>query len=134
LAWYREVFCRNAGFEYVGRYITGLLLSANKTLQGICDRQVWPKGQAVNRRARHAAVFEASRDNEGLRPRHRAVVALLHQSRNLEVIGLDWTARQPRIYSMTRSSFISTGDLCAYALQFRKLHIALRLEGTLCIP
>jgi hypothetical protein len=32
---YRDVFCRQAGFELVSRYVTGLLLSPNKTLQGI---------------------------------------------------------------------------------------------------
>jgi len=101
LAWYRDVFCRNAGFEHVGRYITGLLLSPNKTLQGIYDQQVWPEGQAVSRRAMHAAVFEAGWDSAGLLPRHREVVAPLHRGRGLEVIGLDWTARRPPIYTMT---------------------------------
>ncbi len=32
MAAYRFVFCREAGFEHVSRYISGLLLSANKTL------------------------------------------------------------------------------------------------------
>jgi hypothetical protein len=32
---YRAVFCRTAGFAQVSRYLTGLLLSPNKTLQGI---------------------------------------------------------------------------------------------------
>ena len=41
LAPYREVFCRAEGFDHVSRYITGLLLSPNKTLQGIYDGQVW---------------------------------------------------------------------------------------------
>ena len=35
LAPYREVFCRAEGFDHVRRYITGLLLSPNKTWQGI---------------------------------------------------------------------------------------------------
>ena len=34
LALYREVFCREAGFAHLGRYITGLILSPQKTLQG----------------------------------------------------------------------------------------------------
>jgi hypothetical protein len=38
---YRSVFCREEGFEHVSRYVTGLVLSPNKTLQGIYDLQVW---------------------------------------------------------------------------------------------
>ena len=41
LAPYRDLFCREAGFEHVGRYITGLLLSPQKTLQGIYGQQVY---------------------------------------------------------------------------------------------
>ena len=32
---YRDLFCREAGFEHVSRSGTGLVLSPNKTLQGI---------------------------------------------------------------------------------------------------
>jgi len=32
---YRNVFCRDEGFEHVSRYVTGLIISPNKTLQGI---------------------------------------------------------------------------------------------------
>ena len=35
LAPYRDVFCREAGFEHISRYVTGLLLSPNQTLQGL---------------------------------------------------------------------------------------------------
>ena len=38
---YRDVFCRDEGFEHVSRYVTGLVISPNKTLQGIYDSQVW---------------------------------------------------------------------------------------------
>ena len=31
----RSVFCREAGFDHVSRYVTGLILSPNKALQGI---------------------------------------------------------------------------------------------------
>ena len=48
---YREVFCRDNGFEHVSRYVQGLLLSANKTLQGIYAQIVWPEGEQVSRRA-----------------------------------------------------------------------------------
>jgi hypothetical protein len=50
---YRGVFCRDAGFDHVSRYINGLLLSANKTLHEIYAQIVWPEGQKVSRRAMH---------------------------------------------------------------------------------
>jgi hypothetical protein len=56
---YRAVFCRTAGFAQVSRYLTGLLLSPNKTLQGIHAQWVWPEGERVQRRSMHAAVFES---------------------------------------------------------------------------
>src|SRR5262244_3296902 len=74
LAPYRDLFCRAEGFAHVSRYITGLLLSPNKTVQGIYDLQVW-YAESPSRRAMHAAVFEAQWDAEALMPRHRAVVA-----------------------------------------------------------
>jgi hypothetical protein len=70
---YREVFCRDTGFDHVGRYMTGWILSPNKTLQGIYDAQVWEDGTQPSRRAMHAAVFEAGWDVAGLLPQHRAV-------------------------------------------------------------
>ena len=107
LAPYRDLFCREAGFEHVSRYITGLLLSPHKTLQGIDGQQIWPRAQGgVSRRAMHAAVFEAGWDSAGLLARHRAVVAGAHRGRGLEVIGLDWTYvhhdRGPTIYATKR--------------------------------
>src|SRR5512144_2754222 len=91
LAPYRELFCRAAGFEHVSRYVTGLILSPNKTLQGIYGQQVWSEDAGGSRRAMHAAVFEAGWDSAGLMPCHRAVVAAEHRGRGREVIGLDWT-------------------------------------------
>ena len=41
---YRDVFCREEGFEHVSRYVTGLIISPNKTLGGIYDLQVWEGG------------------------------------------------------------------------------------------
>jgi hypothetical protein len=79
LAPYRDVFCRAEGFEPVERYVTGLILSPHKTLQGIYDAQVWPGGAPPSRRARHAAVFEAGWDSDRLLPHHRALVAVLSQ-------------------------------------------------------
>lgn len=60
---YRELFCRDAGFEHVSRYVTGLILSPNKTLQGIYALQIW-KGESPSRRAMHEAVFAAGWDAE----------------------------------------------------------------------
>jgi hypothetical protein len=87
----REVFCRETGFDHVRRYVTGLILSPNKTLQGIYDTQVWQDGAHPSRRAMHAAVFEAGWDVAGLMPRHRTVVAPDHRGRGREVLCLDWT-------------------------------------------
>lgn len=91
LAPYRDVFCRVEGFEHVSRYVTGLILSPNKTLQGIYDRQVWEPGAPHSRRAMHEAVFEAGWDAEALMPHHRAVIAGAHHGRGREVVSLDWT-------------------------------------------
>lgn len=103
---YRKLFGRAEGFEHVSRYLTGLILSANKTLQGIYDAQVWEEDKP-SRRAMHEAVFEAGWDAEGLLPRHRAVIAPEHQGRGREVICLDWTLlhheRGPEIYGTTKS-------------------------------
>jgi hypothetical protein len=88
---YRDLFCRQEGFAHVSRYLTGLLLSENKTLQGIYANQVWPEEETVSRRAMHEAVFEAGWNNEGLMPKHRTVVASDHRGRGKEVIGIDWT-------------------------------------------
>src|ERR687894_3096304 len=71
LAPYRSVFCREAGFEHISRYVRGLILSPNKTLQGIYDLQVWVDDKAPSRRAMHEAVFEAGWASEALMPRHR---------------------------------------------------------------
>ena len=59
IAAYLSVCCRYNGFESVSRYINGLLLSTNKTLQEIYVQIVCPTGHQVSRRAMHEAVFEA---------------------------------------------------------------------------
>ena len=88
---YREVFCRDNGFEHVSRYVQGLLLSANKTLQGIYAQIVWPEGEQVSRRAMHAAVFEAGWSHDELMRTHRRTLAPQYRGRGRAVIGLDWT-------------------------------------------
>jgi hypothetical protein len=102
LAPYREVFCRAEGFEHISRYVTGLILSPNKTLQGIYDRQVWEPGVSHSRRAMHEAVFEAGWAADALLPHHRALIAGAHRGCGREVISLDWTyahhERGPKIW------------------------------------
>ena len=88
---YRDVFCREEGFEHIKRYISGLLLSPNKTLQGIYSQWVGPQGKRVSRRAMHEAVFEANWQRSELMEHHRAIVADEHRGRGREVISLDWT-------------------------------------------
>ncbi len=56
---YRELFPRAKGFETVSRFIIGLILSPNKTLEGIHSQQLWADGEAIKRRAMHHAVLEA---------------------------------------------------------------------------
>jgi hypothetical protein len=103
---YRELFCRDEGFEHISRYVTGLILSPNKTLQGIYALQRW-EGESPSRRAMHEAVFAAGWDAEGLMPRHRAVLAPEHRRRGREVISLDWTLVHhewgPEIWGVTKS-------------------------------
>ena len=60
-------------FDHVSRYVTGLIISPNKTLQGIYDLQVWDR-KKPSRRAMHGAVFEAGWGSDALIQRHRAVV------------------------------------------------------------
>lgn len=104
---YRDVFCRSEGYEHVSRYVSGLLLSENKTLQAIAAQQVYPEGEGVSRRVMHAAVFEAGWDSEQLMQRHRSVVGQGHQGRGREVISLDWTLAHHedghQIYGVKRS-------------------------------
>src|ERR671930_2712787 len=76
------------GFEPICRFITGLILSPNKTLQGIYDLQVW-EGEAPSRRAMHEAVFEAGWDAATLIQQHRGEVAQAYQGRGRQVISLD---------------------------------------------
>jgi hypothetical protein len=104
LAPYRSLFCREAGFEHICRYISGLILSPNKTLQGIYDLQVWADDHTPSRRAMHEAVFETGWASEQLMSHHRQVVSADHRGRGPEVISLDWTFahhdRGPHIWAV----------------------------------
>ena len=103
---YRDLFRRSEGFEYVSRYVTGVLVSPNKTMQGIHATQVWEENKP-RYRAMHEAVFEAGWNAEELLPRHRKLIAPEHRNRGREVISLDWTLvhheRGPHIYGVTKS-------------------------------
>jgi len=103
---YRDLFRRGEGFEHVSRYVTGRIVSPNKTLPGIYANQVWEEDKP-SRRARHEAVFEAGWEAEELLPRHRALSAPEHHKRGREVMSLDWTLghheRGPQIYGTTKS-------------------------------
>jgi hypothetical protein len=103
---YRDLFRRAEGVEHVSRYVTGLIVSPNKTWQGIYAQQVWEEHKP-SRRTLHEAVFEAGWEAEQLLPRHRALIAPEHRQRGREVISLDWTLvhheRGPHIYGTTKS-------------------------------
>jgi hypothetical protein len=103
---YRDVFCRDEGFDHVSRYVTGLIISPNKTLQGIYDLQVWD-GKKPSRRSMHGSVFESGWGSDALIQQHRAVVAPDHRGQGREVISLDWTFahhdRGPEIYAAEKS-------------------------------
>ena len=101
---YRDVFCRDEGFDHVSRYVTGLIISPNKTLQGIYDLQVWDRDRKKpSRRAMHGSVFETGWGSDRLIQKHREVVASDHGGRGREVISLDWTFAHhdcgPEIYA-----------------------------------
>jgi len=101
----REIFCRAEGLEHVGRFITGLILSPNKTLHGIYDAPVW-EGEAPSRRAMHEGVFESGWDWAALIQPHRTEVAQAYRGRGRQVIALDGTLahheRGPKIYAVTK--------------------------------
>jgi hypothetical protein len=103
MAGFRDLCCRGEGFEHVSRYVTGLILSPNNTLQGIDDGHVWDHEQP-SRRAMHAAVLEAGWDAQALIQRPRTQVARAHRGRGREVISLDWTLahheRGPRLFGV----------------------------------
>ncbi len=112
---YRAVFCRDEGFDHVSRFVTGLIISPNKTLQGIYDLQRW-EGVKPSRRAMHEAVFEAGWDADDIMRQHRTVVAKDHRGHGREVIGLDWTLchheRGPNIYGVHKGYDYVEGRYC----------------------
>ena len=88
---YRNVFFKDAGWKHINRYINGLLMSSNKTLQGIYHQIVWNEDQKVSRRAMHEAIFEAPWQYSQLMKSHRQKIDTIHRGKGREVIALDWT-------------------------------------------
>ncbi|KAI9129044.1 hypothetical protein [Acaryochloris sp. CCMEE 5410] len=52
----RSVFCRDAEFAHISRYLNGLFSSPNKTLQVIYSQLVWPEGEQVSYRPLHLLI------------------------------------------------------------------------------
>ncbi len=104
---YRAIFCRKEGFEHVSRFVTGLIISPNKTLQGIYDLQNWGPAGGPSRRSMHEAVFEANWDDDQLMQQHRAEVAKAQQGGGRQIISVDWTMahheRGPEIFANTKA-------------------------------
>jgi len=102
----RSIFCRQEGFEHVRRYVTGLVVSPNKTLQGLSDLQGWD-GKTPSRRAMHAGVFEAGGDDDAFMQRHRGEIAGADRRHSRAVIALAWPLahheRGPQIDGVRRA-------------------------------
>jgi hypothetical protein len=102
----RSIFCREEGFEQVSRYVTGLVVSPNKTLQGSYALQGWD-GKTPSRRAMPAGVCEAGWDDEAWMPRHRGEIAGDDRRHSRAVIALDGPLahheRGPKIYGVRRA-------------------------------
>ena len=115
---YRELFKRQKGFETVSRFITGLILSPNKTLEGIHSQQLWSEGTELKRRAMHHAVFEAGWKSEQMMPKHREIIASEHRGKGEEVISLDWTLthheRGEKIYGVKKLYDYVEGKMSRY--------------------
>ena len=107
MAPYRDIFCRDEGFAHICRYVTGLILSPNKTLQGIYAQLVPEEGKQFSRRAMHEAVFEAGWQLSELMTSHRQERRMDYQGQGRAVIGLDWTLSHheqgAKIYGVKRA-------------------------------
>ncbi len=115
---YRELFPRAKGFETVSRFITGLILSPHKTLEGIHSQQLWENDRAIKRRAMHHGVFEAGWKSEEIMPKHREIVAPEHRGQGQEVISLDWTLthheKGDKIYGVKKQYDYVEGKMSRY--------------------
>ncbi len=104
---YRAIFSREEGFAWMSRYVTGLLVSPNKTVQGIYDLLVWPDGEAApSRRAMHASLFESGWSSDALMGHHRQELGVIYRLGGRSVVSLDWTFshhdRGPKIYGIKK--------------------------------
>ena len=103
---YREVFFRKEGFEHIKRYVSGLIISPNKTLTGIYDAQVW-EAEKPSSRAMHAGVFEANWSSYELMKKHREIMAEKYKGKGKTVISIDWTQahheRGANIYGVAKA-------------------------------
>src|SRR5512134_3774164 len=106
MASFRKIFRRAEGFEHICRFITGLIISPNKTLQGIYDAQVWDR-EAPSRRAMPEAVFESGWDSAAFIEQQRAEVAQAYRGRGRQVLSLEWTLahheRGPEIHGVIKA-------------------------------
>lgn len=102
----RKIFRKQRGFEHIVRYIIGLIVSSNKTLQGIHDIQVYENNKKSSRRSMHESVFEAGWNSDELMKEHRKSVSKDHKGKGQEVIALDWTLihhdKGPNVYGATK--------------------------------
>jgi hypothetical protein len=89
---YRSLFSRDEGFGHVSRYITGLLISPNKTVQGIYDHLVFGEDEKrSSRRSMHESLFEDRRGSDSLISHHRKIVSRDYRQPGRKVLILDWT-------------------------------------------
>lgn len=112
---FRNYFHREAGFDYVCRYVAGLIISPNKTLQGIHDLQVW-EDKEPRCRTMHEAVFETDWGSGQLMPCHRKLVSPFYCGQGRYVISLDWTLghheRGPQIYGVKKGFDYTQNRYC----------------------
>ena len=89
---YRAIFSREEGFAWMSRDVTGLLVSPNKTVQGIYDLWVWPaREEAPSRRAMHASLFESGGSSDALMGHPRQELGGIYRPGGRSVVSLDWT-------------------------------------------
>ena len=88
---YRNIFFKDSGFNSICRYVSGLILSPNKTLQGIHSFQSYLH-DSTSRRSMHEAVFESNWDDEELMLKYRQNLRNEYsKGKGLSVVSLDWT-------------------------------------------
>lgn len=74
----KGVFPRPSEYRHVSHYLTGLLLSPNKTRQGIHSQFVFEDEAASRRRVMQEAVMAGQWTPENMMSQHRQVVGQRH--------------------------------------------------------